>query len=117
TRRYVRAFLGFGVTLHHVRSRLPAEVRVIASSHPLSGQLLHARHVYRRYGRIWLVLVVPDGGVTSVAVEDTDVLTAEPVVAPRVGDTVVSIHGARRLLELLAAVRARTAQEGGGSRS
>jgi Mg-chelatase subunit ChlD len=83
-------------------------VRIVAGSHPLSGQLLRARHVYRRYGRIWLVVVLADGGVCSVPVEDTDALSASPVVTPRVGGTVVSIDGARGLLELVHALRERT---------
>jgi hypothetical protein len=88
-------------TLHHVRRRLPAEVRVVASDHPLTGRVLRARHVYRRWGRRWVVLELPDGGVVSVEVEDTDVLEAEPVVrAPR-GSTMLSREGARRLLGLL----------------
>jgi hypothetical protein len=76
-------------------------VRILAEPHPLTGQLLRARHVYRRYGRIWLVVVLADGGVCSVPVEDTDVLAAAPVVTVRVGSTVVSIDGARRLLQLI----------------
>jgi hypothetical protein len=86
-------------------------VRVVAPTHPLTGQVLRARHVYRRYARLWLVLVLADGGVTSVPVEHTDVLAIEPVVAPRVGETTVSIDGARRLLGLLAALLERAAQD------
>ena len=102
--------LGVGVTLHHVRARLPAQVRITASSHPLAGKALRARHVYRRYGRIWLVVVLPDGGVCSVPVEDTDVLSAAPVTVARAGGSTVSIEGTRRLLGLLAALSARAAR-------
>jgi hypothetical protein len=91
-------------------------VRIVAESHPLAGQLLPARHVYRRYGRIWLVVVLADGGVCSVPVEDTDVLSVAPVVPARVGSTVVSVDGARRLAELVHALRQRvisgTGQDG-----
>ena len=92
-------------------------MRVVAPTHPLTGQVLRARHVYRRYGRLWLVLVLPDGGVTSVPVEHTDVLAIEPVVAARVGETTVSIDGARRLLGLLTALLERAAQDAAGPRS
>lgn len=87
---------------------------MVAPTHPLTGRVLRARHVYRRYGRVWLVLVLPDGGVSSVAVEDTDVLAIEPVVVPRVGQTTVSIDGARRLLGLLAALAERSAEGSAG---
>jgi hypothetical protein len=93
---------------------LPAEVRIVAVAHPLAGQLLRARHVYRRYGRLWLVVVRRDGGVVSVAVEDTDVLSAGPVVVAAVGDTLVSVEGARRLLGLIEAGSRRLAVEAGG---
>jgi hypothetical protein len=82
-------------------------VRVVAARHPLTGKLLRARHVYRRYGRIWLVVVLPDGGVSSVQVEDTDVLAVAPVPVARVGSTVVSVDGARRLLGLVVVLRER----------
>ncbi len=72
-------------------SRL-APVHVVAAEHPLAGQPLRARHVYRRYGRLWLVVVLGDGGVASVAVDDTDVLSAEPVVAAAAGDTLLSVE-------------------------
>lgn len=87
---------------------------MVVPAHPLTGRVLRARHVYRRYGRLWLVLVLPDGGVTSVPVEHTDVLAIEPVGAPRVGETTVSIDGARRLLGLLAALVERAAQDAAG---
>ena len=102
--------LGFGVgfTLHHVGHRLPAVVRVVAGDHPLSGRALRARRAYRRYGRLWLVVELPDGGETSVEVGDTDVLGAGPVVTVRDGTT-LSGEGARRLLGLLEACMARGA--------
>ena len=76
-------------------------MRVVAPDHPLSGQALRARHVYRRFGRRWLVLELGDGGVVSVEVEDTDVLDAAPVVTVPGGSTTLSSAGARRLLGLL----------------
>ena len=85
-------------------------MRITASSHPLAGKALRARHVYRRYGRIWLVVVLPDGGVCSVPVEDTDVLSAAPVTVARAGGSTISIEGTRRLLGLLAALSARAAR-------
>jgi hypothetical protein len=105
-----------GITLHHVRSRLPAEVRIVAAAHPFAGRVLRARHVYRRYGRLWLVVVLADGGVASVAVEDTDVLSVEPVVAAPADGTVLSREGARRLIGLIDAVRRRTVVEDDGPR-
>jgi hypothetical protein len=76
-------------------------VRVVAPEHPLTGQALRARHVYRRFGRRWLVLELGDGGVVSVEVEDTDVLEAAPVVTVPGGSATLSSAGARRLLGLL----------------
>jgi hypothetical protein len=99
---------GVGFTLHHLGLRLPAVVRVVAGDHPLSGRALRARRVYRRYGRLWLVVELPDGGETSVEVGDTDMLGAEPAVIVRDGTT-LSGEGARRLLGLLAACLARSA--------
>jgi hypothetical protein len=83
-------------------------VRVLAGEHPLSGRALRARRVYRRYGHLWLVLELPDGGTTSVEVEDTDLLGAGPVTTTLGGTTVLSGEGARRLLGLLEACMART---------
>jgi hypothetical protein len=74
---------------------------VVAPEHPLTGQELCARHVYRRWGRRWLVLELGDGGVVSVEVEDADVLEAEPVFTVPGGVTTLSCEGARRLLGLL----------------
>ena len=98
--------LGVGFTLHHLGLRLPAVVRVVAGDHPLSGRALRARRVYRRYGRVWLVVELPDGGETSVEVGDTDMLGAETAVPVRDGTT-LSGEGARRLFELLEACRVR----------
>jgi hypothetical protein len=100
--------LGVGFTLHHFGLRLPAVVRVVADGHPLSGRALRARRAYRRYGRLWLVVELPDGGETSVEVSDTDVLGAAPAVTVRDGTT-LSGEGARRLLGLLEACMARGA--------
>jgi len=105
----VPLLLEVGITLHHVRRRLPTEVRVAAPDHPLAGRVLRARHVYRRYGRLWLVLVLPDGGVSSVDVLDTDVLEAEPVVRAASGTSTLSSEGARRLIGLLEACMGRIA--------
>src|ERR1700736_6846585 len=101
---------GVGFTLHDVGHRLPAVVRVVAGDHPLSGRALRARRAYRRCGRLWLVVELPDGGETSVEVGDTDVLGAGPAVTVRDG-TALSGEGARRLLGLLDACMARGAVE------
>ena len=74
---------------------------MVAPEHPLAGRVLRARHVYRRYGRLWLVLELPDGGVTSVEGGDTDVLEGEPVLTVSSGTSTLSCEGARRLLGLL----------------
>ena len=86
---------------------------MVAADHPLSGQVLRARRVYRQWGRLWLVLELPDGGVVSVEAGDTDVLEAEPVVAAPSGMTTLSSGGARRLLELLGACMERSAGDPG----
>ena len=88
-------------------------VRVFAGDHPLSGQALRARRVYRQWGRLWLVLELPDRGVVSVEAGDTDVLEAEPVVTAPSGMSTLSTEGARRLLELLRACMERSAGDPG----
>ncbi len=93
--------LEVGFTPHHVGRLLPAVVRVVAGDHPLSGRAQRAQRVYRRYGRLWLVLDLSDGGVTSVEVKDTDVLAAEPMVTAPSGTSTLSSDGTRRLLGLL----------------
>ena len=76
-----------------------------------------ATKVYRRWGRRWLVLELPAGGVTSVQVEDTDVLDAEPVITAPRGTTTLSCEGARRLLGLLDAGMARLARDAAADRA
>jgi len=83
-------------------------VRVVAAGHPLSGRALRARRVYRQWGRLWLVLGLPDGGVVSVEVADTDVLEM-PVASAPSGTGTLSAEDARRLLGLLEACIARAA--------
>jgi hypothetical protein len=82
---------------------------VVTSDHPLAGRALRARHAYRRYGRLWLVLVLPDGGVTSVEVGHTDVLDAGPGLTAPGGTSTLSSEGVRRLLALLQACLERIA--------
>ena len=97
-------------------------VRVVAVDHPLRGRALRARRVYRQWGRLWLVLGLPDGGVVSVEVADTDVLEAAPVASAPSGTSTLSAAGARRLLALLETRTARAATDAvvsageGGSR-
>jgi len=86
---------------------------VVAPGHALTGQELRARHVYRRFGRRWLVLELSDGGVVSVDVEDTDVLDAAPAVTVSSGTTTLSSAGARRLVGLLELYTERIALDGG----
>jgi hypothetical protein len=62
------------------------------------------------------VVVLPDGGVTSVAVEDTDVLSVEPVVAVAGGTATLSSEGVRRLIGLLGACVERASASSGGGR-
>ena len=59
------------------------------------------------------MLELPDGGVVSVEVADTDVLAAEPVVCGPSGAAMLSSEGARRLLELLGACIERSAGDAG----
>ena len=89
-------------------------VRVLSTGHPLAGRALRARYVYRRYGRRWLVLELPDGGVVSVEVEDTDVVDAEPLVTVPSGASTLTVEGARRLLGLLEACVARSESDATG---
>jgi hypothetical protein len=89
--------------------RLPAVVRVVAGEHPLSGRELRGRRVYRRYGRLWLVVELPDGGETSVEVAHTDMLAVGRAATTPGGKAVLSCEGARRLLGLLEAGLARGA--------
>jgi len=88
---------------------------VIAPDQPLAGRDLWARHVYRRYGRLWLVVEPGDGGVASVEVRDTDVLAAAPVAAAPAGELTLSSEGARRLIVLLDASLRRIAGAAGGA--
>jgi hypothetical protein len=88
-------------------------VRVVAADHPLRGSSLRARRVYRQWGRLWLVLELPDGGVVSVEVGDTDVVEAEPVLTAPSGTSTLSSEGARRLLELLTACMERSVSDPG----
>jgi hypothetical protein len=90
-------------------------VRVVTVDHPLTGRLLRARRVYRQWGRLWLVVELPDGGIGSVEVADTDVLAAEPIVTVPSGMSTLSGEGARRLLGLLDARMARLALGAGAS--
>ncbi len=73
---------------------------------------MRARRVYRQWGRLWLVLELPDGGVVSVEVGLTDVLEAAPVVTAPSGRTVLSSEGIRRLLGLVDACLGRLAAGG-----
>jgi hypothetical protein len=84
-------------------------VRVVAGEHPLSGRALPARRVYRRFGRLWLVVELPDGGETSVEVAHTDMLAVAAAATPLDGEAVLSCEGARRLFGLLEACLARSA--------
>jgi hypothetical protein len=100
--------LGVGGTLRLVRDRLPCEVRLVAATHPLAGQVVRAHHVYRRKYRLWLVVTLSDGGGASVLVEDTDLLPCDetPVgetSGRELGGTVLSVEGVRRLRQVLAA--------------
>jgi hypothetical protein len=92
-------------------------VRVVSDGHPLRGRALRARRVYRQWGRLWLVLELPDGGVVSVEVGHTDVLEAAPAVCTPSGTTVLSSEGARRLVGLLDACLGRLAAGADGNRA
>lgn len=59
------------------------------------------------------MLEMPDGGVASVLVEDTDVLGVVPVVSVPAEGSTLSREGVRRLLGLLAAGIARSATDPG----
>ncbi len=72
--------------------------------------------MYRQWGRLWLVLELPDGGVVSVEVGHTDVVEAAPAVSKPSGTTVLSSEGARRLVGLLDACLGRLAAGGDGDR-
>ena len=63
------------------------------------------------------MLELPDGGVVSVEVEDTDVVDAEPAVTVPSGTSTLTVEGARRLLGLLEACMARSATDAGGGRA
>jgi hypothetical protein len=70
--------------------RLPVVVRVVAADHPLSDRALRARRAYRQWGRLWLVVGLPDGGVVSVEVVDTDVPEATRVISAPSGTSTLS---------------------------
>ena len=65
--------------LQHLRVVLPCEVRVTASTHPLSGLLLAARHFRRVDGVVFLVVTLPDGSPGTIRADATELLGTIPL--------------------------------------
>jgi hypothetical protein len=96
-----------GDRLHYLRSVLPMQARVVAATHPLFGQLLHATAFKRWNGVLHLVVTLPDGSpgtipAAATSVWDEPVQVATPVVLDLEG-----LRELRRRVELLAATRAK----------
>jgi hypothetical protein len=77
-----------------LRSVLPTEVRVVALTHPLSGQLLVATGFKRLNGLLHLVVQLPDGSPGTILAAATDVW-GEPGLAGLL--VVLDVEGLRAL--------------------
>jgi hypothetical protein len=88
--------------LQHLRSVLPCEVRVTASTHPLFGLLLAAHHFRRVDGVAFLVVTLPDGSPGTIRADVTDVLGA---MASEVVGMVLDGDGLRTLRVLVTRLR------------
>jgi hypothetical protein len=83
-----------GDRLHYLRSVLPTEVRVVALTHPLSGQLLVATGFKRLNGLLHLVVQLPDGSPGTILAAVTDIW-GEPELAGLL--VVLDVEGLRAL--------------------
>jgi hypothetical protein len=90
-----------GDTLQQLRSALPTEVRVTATTHPLFGRLLATNGFKRRDGVLLLMVILPDGSPGTIPAGATDILGGP---APEPGTTVLSVEGLRRLRQLAVAL-------------
>jgi hypothetical protein len=80
-------------------------VRVIASAHPLFGQLLHAVAFKRLTGVLHLVVTLPDSTPGTIPAASTSVFGEQP--SSELGATTLTVEGVRRLRTLVEAMGAR----------
>jgi hypothetical protein len=85
-----------------LRSLLPCEVRVTASTHPLYGQLLAASSFVRRNGVVMLVVILPDGSPGTISADATNVFGEQIATA---SSEVLSADGFRHLHQLVVTLR------------
>ena len=90
-----------GDRLQHLRSVLPAEVRVTAATHPLFGRLLWASGFKRLGGVLHLVVVLPDGSPGTIRADATGVFGDELEAPSEPAATVLSVEGIRQLRVLV----------------
>ena len=90
-----------GDRLQHLRSVLPAEVRVTAATHPLFGRLLWASGFKRLAGVLHLVVVLPDGSPGTIRADATGVFGDELEAPSEPAATVLSVEGIRQLRVLV----------------
>jgi hypothetical protein len=102
--------LEVGDTLQDYSRRLPSEVEIINSRHPLAGQRVPVVCGYRWQGRAWLTVTFPDGHPARVPVQDTDLAGAQ---VAGLGGTVLSVAGIRRLRDLVRGLAAAVATDSG----
>jgi hypothetical protein len=77
---------------------LPCEVTVLAETDPLCGERLAALGFRRRAGRLYLVVLLPDGTPGTIAADACDIFGKRTEVVP---STALSVDGVRRLRRLV----------------
>jgi hypothetical protein len=92
---------------------LPCEVRVVSTTHPLSGRLVAARSFKRLHGELLLVIELPDGSPGTIPAAATNVLGT---VADAGLAVVLDAAGWRRLRDLAAAMASEDTRGFAGAR-
>jgi hypothetical protein len=98
-----------GDRLHYLRSVLPTEVRVVALTHPLSGQLLAATGFKRLNGSLHLVVQLPDGSPDTILAAATNVWGELELAGLLVVLDVEGLRALRQRVEQLQSASAATA--------
>jgi hypothetical protein len=83
------------------------QVRVVAATHPLFGQSLHASAFKRWNGVLQLVVTLPDGSPGTIPAAATSVWDAPAQAAAPVVLDLDGLRELRRRVEQLAAARVR----------
>jgi hypothetical protein len=108
-----------GDRLQHLRSVLPAEVRVTSEVHPLFGRLLWASSFKRLGGVLHLVVTLPDGSPGTIRADATGVFGDGGGLETHgtAGETVLTVEGIRQLRVLVDAGLERCGRSGRRSRA